>query len=136
MDARQVRAWPVKAMIALRIWRLFLAVCYGMATQPLPAFVARLGRPRRVTPDRLATPLRLSRAVDRTLRLGRLQPTCLARSLVLFRLLREQGDPAEVVIGLPEHARDHRAHAWVELDGRDVGPRPGRGHHQQLARFG
>jgi hypothetical protein len=54
----------------------------------------------------------------------------------LFRLLREQGDPAELVIGLPDAAADHEAHAWVEVDGRDVGPPPGRGQHEPLARFG
>ena len=37
----------------------------------------------------------------------------------------QQGDPAVLAIGLPEGARDHTAHAWVEVDGADVGPRPG-----------
>lgn len=135
MNGRRIRSWPARAVIALHIWRLFFAVTYGMITQPLPAFVARLGQPHRIGRKRFSSPLRLSRAVDLTLRIGTMRPTCLARSLVLFRLLREQGDAAEIVIGLPEHPRDHRAHAWVELDGRDVGPMPGRSGHQALARF-
>ena len=52
-----------------------------------------------------------------------------------YRLLREQGDEPELVIGLPQTAADKDAHAWVELDGVDVGPPPGRGTHEELARF-
>jgi hypothetical protein len=55
---------------------------------------------------------------------------------VLFTLLRRRGSQAELVIGLPENASTHEAHAWVELDGRDVGPPPGQNGHVQLARFG
>jgi len=54
---------------------------------------------------------------------------------VLYRLLREQGDAAELVIGLPKNPADKSAHAWVELDGVDVGPPPGRNGHEQMARF-
>ncbi len=57
-------------------------------------------------------------------------------SLVLFRLLREQGTEAEVVIGLPQHAKDKNAHAWVEVGGVDVGPPPGRGDNIELVRYG
>ncbi len=78
----------------------------------------------------------LSRAVDRSLHFGRIRPRCLTSSLVLYTLLHEQGDSAELVIGLPPDAKDHAAHAWVEIDGVDVGPPPGRGRHVELARFG
>jgi hypothetical protein len=80
-------------------------------------------------------PALLSLAVHRSLRLGPLRPRCLTSSLVLYRLLREQGDRAELVIGLPPEARDPAAHAWVELDDRDIGPPPGRGRHAPIARF-
>jgi hypothetical protein len=53
----------------------------------------------------------------------------------LYRLLRAQGDPAELVIGLTELPESPDAHAWIELDGRDIGPLPGRGHHRELARY-
>jgi hypothetical protein len=56
-------------------------------------------------------------------------------ALVLFRLLREQGDAAELVIGLPENPGGKDAHAWVELEGVDVGPPPGRSGHDEMARF-
>lgn len=126
-------SFAAKARLALRIWLLFPRVLVGLRRQKLPVYVARLGErgPRR-TP---LSPARLSRAVDRSLRLGSRQPRCLVSALVLYGLLREQGDAAELVIGLPQSAADKDAHAWVELDGVDVGPPPGRGTHEELARF-
>jgi Transglutaminase-like superfamily len=124
-----------KAALAFRIWSRFLLIRAMLPRQPLPAFVSRLGRPARPTRRRLSHAL-LARAVHRTLQLGSRRPSCLVASLVLFRLLREQGDHAEVVIGLPGIARSKDAHAWVELGGVDVGPPPGRGSHEAMARFG
>lgn len=123
-----------KAGLALRVWSLYPRVAVALRREELPAYVARLAatgarrRPR--------SPARLSRAVDRSLRLGSRQPRCLVSALVLYRLLREQGDEPELVIGLPESPEDKDAHAWVELGGTDVGPPPGRGAHRELARFG
>lgn len=122
-----------KAVLALRIWALYPRVLVGLRRQQLPVFVERLGasgrRRARLSPDRLA------RAVDRSLRLGDRRPRCLVNALVLYRLLREQGDDAELVIGLPHTPADKDAHAWVELAGTDVGPPPGRASHEELARF-
>jgi Transglutaminase-like superfamily len=122
-----------KAALALRIWALYPRVLAGLRREQLPALVARLGRAGGRRPAH--SPARLSRAVDRSLRLGARKPRCLVSSLVLYRLLREQGDDAELVIGLPQTPADKDAHAWVELGGRDVGPPPGRGTHEELARF-
>lgn len=124
-----------KARLAVRIWLRFVHVSIQVRRKPLPVFVARLG-----AVDVAAAPTRrpvrtLARAVDRSLRLGSHRPYCLINALVLFRLLREQGDPAVLVIGLPEAPTDERAHAWVELDGHDVGPPPGRLGHREMARL-
>jgi hypothetical protein len=122
-----------KAALALRIWLLYPRVVVAIRREQLAAFVARLGSGgRRRGP---LSPTRLSRAVDRSLRLGSRQPRCLVSALVLYRLLREQGEDAELVIGLPQRPADKDAHAWVELAGVDVGPPPGRGSHEELARF-
>lgn len=118
----------------MRVWALFLRVRLGLRREPLPAFVERLGRPGRQRSTRYA-PARLSNAVDRSLRIARHRPTCLVNALVLYRLLREQGEAAELVIGLQPSPTVKDAHAWVELDGTDVGPPPGRAGHQELARF-
>ena len=122
-----------KVGLALRIWSLYPQVLVGLRREQLPTYVGRLGKPTgRHAP---LSPARLSRAVDRSLRFGSRRPRCLVNALVLYRLLREQGDAAELVIGLQETPADKDAHAWVELDGRDVGPPPGKGPHLELARF-
>jgi hypothetical protein len=54
---------------------------------------------------------------------------------VLYRLLREQGDPAEFLIGMPLDRRSKDAHAWVEVDRVDVGPPPGGRGRLPLARY-
>jgi hypothetical protein len=125
---------PAKATLALRILHSYLRIRPRVHREPLPPFIAMLGRPGRRT-GRPLPPQRLSRAVYRTLRLGPRRPTCLVNALVLYRLLREQGDDAEVVIGLPAAAADKDAHAWVELQGVDIGPPPGRSGHAEMARF-
>ncbi|HEX2044595.1 MAG TPA: lasso peptide biosynthesis B2 protein [Gaiellaceae bacterium] len=124
-----------KLRLALRIWVRYVAVRRIVRRVPLPEMVAELEPPRRKATPR-HPPARLSRAVHRCLRLGGREATCLVRSLVLFRLLREQNDPAELVIGLAPRGSDPFAHAWVELNGHDVGPPPGRGRTAPLARFG
>lgn len=123
-----------KAALALRIWALLVRVLVGLRREPLPAFVARLGKPGSPRRDRHSA-ARLSHAVDRSLTIGTRRPRCLVNALVLYRLLREQDDHAELVIGLPARPTDKDAHAWVELGGVDVGPPPGRSGHEELARF-
>jgi Transglutaminase-like superfamily len=123
-----------KLRLAARVWMRFALVSVRVHRQPLPRLVERLadvdGPPRGGH-----APATLARAVDRSLRVGDHRPRCLINALVLFRLLREQGDESVLVIGLPERAEDERAHAWVELNGRDVGPPPGRAGHHEMARL-
>ena len=125
---------PQKLVLATRVWLAYARVRRLLRGTELPIAVARLGAVGRRSRRRHA-PARLSRAVHRTLRASPDDPTCLVRSLVLFRLLHEQGDDAELVIGLPERPTSQEAHAWVELDTRDVGPPPGRVGHSEMARF-
>jgi Transglutaminase-like superfamily len=124
-----------KLGLAARIWYRYVLVRALLPRRPLPELIHRFGRQPPRDRQRLS-PLLLSRAVHRALHLGSRRPTCLVASLVLFRLLREQGDRAELVIGLPSVAKSKDAHAWVEVDSIDVGPPPGRGSHRPMARFG
>jgi Transglutaminase-like superfamily len=124
-----------KVLLATRVWVRFALVSLRVRRQPLPRLVARLTAVDGGPPRRYHEPATLARAVDRSLRIGSHRPRCLINALVLFRLLREQGDDVELVIGLPEQAADERAHAWVELEGRDVGPPPGRAGHREMARL-
>lgn len=121
-----------KVGLLLRTWFTAARVWLLLRRRPVAVVADTLGglstRPRQ--PIRL-----LNRAVDRSLRIGTHQPRCLIRSLVLYSLLRSQGDEAELVIGMPEVATSSDAHSWVELDGRDVGPLPGSRGYAELARY-
>lgn len=48
------------------------------------------------------------------------RPTCLAKALVVFSLLRRRGLPAELVIGVSKTQRPLEGHAWVELGGAAI----------------
>jgi len=124
-----------KLRLAAQIWVWSTQVALALRRAELPEYVGRVGAITGPPTRRPLDPRRLSGAVDRTLTLGRLGPRCIVRALVLYRLLKTQGDKPELVIGLSENPKDHLAHAWIELDRVDIGPRPGRHGHQELARF-
>jgi Transglutaminase-like superfamily len=125
---------PDRLALAVRIWTAFVRVRWTTSVNPLPDAIARLGTVG--TPARYRIePRRLGSIVGRVLRLGPWRARCLWTALVLYGLLRDQGDEAELVIGLPLEPRDFDAHAWVEIQRIDVGPPPGRGRHQELARY-
>jgi len=101
---------------------------------PLPEAVQRL-RPKLPGSRYPMSPRGLGTVIVRVLTVGGHTPRCLINALVHYRLLAEQGFPAVLVIGLEAEALDHTAHAWVELDGVDVGPPPGQAGHVALARY-
>ena len=70
-------------------------------------------------PSALADARRLGWIVARTLRLMPGDTRCLARSLVLTRLLARRGITAKLVIGARAKP-DFLAHAWVECEGCPV----------------
>jgi Uncharacterised nucleotidyltransferase/Transglutaminase-like superfamily len=123
-----------KAVISARIWWTFVTVIGVERRHPLPQAAARLGVASGGARIRVE-PRRLGRLVGRVLRFGRWRPRCLFSALVLFRLLRQQGDDAELVIGMPLDRRSKDAHAWVEAEGVDVGPPPGGRGRLPLARY-
>jgi hypothetical protein len=131
---KAVNTYPLPAKIKLlwRVWWSAARVALALRTHSLPGVVSLLGTTRDDQPE---APALLSRAVARGLRIGPWQPRCLVRSLVLYDLLRSQGEAAQLVIGLPEPTTSWDAHAWVELDGQDVGPAPGAGGHRELLRY-
>src|SRR5438552_3724800 len=92
------------------VWTTGAAVVIGLRRETLPAFVARLGKPESRPPK---PPALLSRAVSRGLRIGPWQPRCLIRALVLYRLLRVQGNDAVLVIGLAGDRPSTEAQASV-----------------------
>jgi hypothetical protein len=90
----------------------------------------------RPTRRRRVDPRKLGRIVQKVLGFGPWKARCLWTALVLYELLREQGDAPQLVIGLRRDPTDKDAHAWVEIDGVDVGPPPGRRGHEELTRYG
>jgi hypothetical protein len=117
------------------IWSRLAMIRIRLFNGNLPDLVADLEK--REQDERTKThPVRLGRTIRRVLSIGPLRARCLTTALVHFQLLREQGQPAQLVIGLPLEATTKDAHAWVEIAGIDVGPPPGRGSHQELARYG
>jgi Transglutaminase-like superfamily len=124
-----------KLGLILRIWRLYAAFVVGTRRKPLGVMIEQVqntppGAPTGKSPAHIGT------LVYRVLSVGPLRPRCLHSALVLGALLRGEGLDPDIVIGLPSEPTDQRAHAWVEIGGRDVGPPPGRGGHQELARYG
>ena len=116
-----------------RVWATFVRVQVEVRRHPLSEVVTRFDIVRARRPREPVG--RLSRAVTRSLRVGPWQSRCLTRSLVLYRLVREQGDAADLVIGLPDQATSSDAHAWVEHLGRDIGPMPGGRGQTELVRY-
>jgi hypothetical protein len=124
-----------RAALAARIWYWYFRIRLRLRKRDLVHVVESLGRPGRAAPCPIE-PRRLGRIVDRSLPFRLSRATCLARSLILYRLLRGQGLEPQLVIGLRHRSTTHEAHAWIEVDGKDVGPPPGGRHFVPLARYG
>jgi hypothetical protein len=98
---------------------LLLVVEVTLRLRPLDAVTARLSS--------VAWPLatldekgqrRAAALVDRLGRLYPLQATCLKRSLVLLRILRRRGSPAELRLGVRTADGEFSSHAWIECAGQ------------------
>jgi len=126
--------WPDRVYLAVQIWYWYVRIRLRIRYATLNDLVAWLARSRGTRNSQIE-PRRLGRIVARTLPFGLSGSTCLTRSLILYRLLHREGlDPA-LVVGLPAQPKNHEAHAWIELGGRDVGPPPGGRHFAPLARY-
>jgi hypothetical protein len=111
-----------QAALAGEILLAYLAARRAVARAPLTAALVRLrAAPRPAGPPRdpLTEARRLAGAVTATLALLPADTRCLARSLVLTRLLARRGIPARLVIGA-RTGPDFLAHAWVEHDGEPL----------------
>lgn len=122
-----------KLRLAVLIAARYIRVRLDLARYPLPELVARYSR-RAPSPRAYPMPM-LRRGVDRLLVLPGRPMRCLPRALVLYSLLVEQEQDPRLVVGLPKLAKSVRAHAWVEIDGIDVGPSPGQNGHQAVSAY-
>ena len=124
-----------KFRLALGIWVRFIRVKALLRSGNVAAVVKTLS----VAPDvprRRRNPVNQGRAIWKALSFGPVRARCLPIALVQYRFLIEQGRSAQLVIGIPEESESIDAHAWVEIDGIDVGPPPGRGGRLVMARYG
>lgn len=122
-----------KARLAAVIVVLYGRVRWLLWRRTIPEVAATLRGWRGPVPP--APPPRLGRSVARVLAVGPYRARCLHTSFVHFALLRSLGEDPEIVIGLGERPATKDAHAWIEIEGDDVGPPPGRGQHIELARY-
>jgi hypothetical protein len=111
-----------RARLACEIAVSYLQARRELRRVPIDSAVAALrAGPSRPAPvaGALEEARRLGWIVARTLALMPGDTRCLARSLVLTRLLARRGIPAKLVIGA-RAAPDFLAHAWVEYEGQPV----------------
>lgn len=106
--------WRVRAGITALVIPVLLLVV------PLDRLTSRLGRRRTTSPAR-ASDRRMAAWID--YQLHRLpwpwRHTCLRRSLVLYHLLRIEGRPVELCVGVRRDDADAlAAHAWLAVDGQ------------------
>jgi hypothetical protein len=125
-----------KVELALRIWWLALSLRVRTRLTPLPRVIAEIGAVDETRRRYPMNPVSLGRVVVRVLTVAGRPPRCLISAMVAFRLLRLEGRSVELVIGLPNAPTDKDAHAWLELEGVDIGPPPGRHGHVELTRYG
>jgi hypothetical protein len=104
----------------------------ALVAEILAAYVVVRRRMMRENDIRVNRPVarRLARAVTRTLTPLPTDNRCLARSLVLDRLLERRSLQSVVVVAVRSEP-DFAAHAWVEHDGLAVLP-PGSSSFQRL----
>lgn len=109
--------------LAAEILAAYVQARRALRRAPIAAVVANLrsesSPDRPFTASTLTEARRLGHAVTRTLALVPGDTRCLARSLVLTRLLARRGIPAKLVIGA-RGGPDFLAHAWVEHAGDPV----------------
>ncbi len=113
-----------RARLAAEIVAAYLQARLALRRAPITSVVATL-RSETALPwpgpatGTVSEARRLGRAVTRTLRFVPGDTRCLARSLVLTRLLARRGIPAKLVIAA-RSGPSFLAHAWVESGGEPV----------------
>ncbi len=113
---------PAKICVAAEVVVTYAQVRWLMSRHDLPSILTRLrrGAQRSYNPAVARTiGLRLAGAVSRTLGPLPVDDRCLARSLVLARMLARRGLYVTLGIGV-QAGSEFAAHAWVEQDGRPL----------------
>jgi hypothetical protein len=112
---------PFTQLLAAYVLLLFFVALLRVWRFPvLYQFVRRWPTRRRIFSSRNAGPEEIISALRRAAVWLPVRPLCLAYSAALVVLLRSHAVAAELVIGVTQ--RPFGSHAWVESEGRIVGP--------------
>ncbi len=106
--------WGVLLDCAWLIPAIELSVRWRSPRRWLPAEATSAAPP--AAPTSSAAADRVAHLVDAVYRRLPVEPTCLTRSLVLYRLLRARGIPCQLRIGLRRKEEALEGHAWTETD--------------------
>lgn len=123
-----------KISFATRVWVTAARVQWEMRRRPLPEIVRRLGKVEETSVLPWG-PIHMGEIIARLLTVGPWTARCITLSLVHYHFLAERGLRPSLVIGLPDEPTSQDAHAWVEVGGRDMGPPPGRGRNEPMAKY-
>lgn len=116
MTARLLRLSPAEVRLLLSAGLTLAATRLAITLLPLAA-ARRLLQVREACGEPIWPPQRLAWAVQATARLVP-RATCLVRALALERMLRRDGQPARLRIGVAKTPdAPLAAHAWLETDG-------------------
>ncbi len=110
--------------LLLRITGILLILPPLLRWLPLPRTMRILDPGLGSAPGRSASPARIIELTQGLL--GRnpvFHDSCLKRSLVLFRLLRQIGQPVIIRFGVTMEGEDIAGHSWLEQSGRPIAER-------------
>ena len=100
---------------------LAVPVEVGLRCLSVDTLVARLGRTRRDGRRKARVDVeRAAQLVEAVAVLYPFKATCLKNSLILFRILRRRGIPAEVRLGVRKVQDDFNSHAWIDCEGQTL----------------
>ena len=126
----RARSIPGNLLLATRLWLRLGRVAWELRRRPLPQAVHGLGpRGERTGGGHRIHARRLGKMVDRALHVGPWRPRCLFQAARLVLASPRSGRSSRARDRPRCGTRSKDAHAWVELDGIDVGPPPGPGTH-------
>jgi hypothetical protein len=93
----------------------------GLRCLSVESLVARLGRTRgHRDKSRPLDVHRVAYLIERAASLYPFRATCLKKSLVLLRILRRRGIPAELRLGVRKVQDELNAHAWIDCEGHTL----------------
>jgi|SRR5271154_1481260 len=117
------RVWLERVRLVGEIVAVYIHTRRALGRAPIAVVLERLRAPVASAPaageDPLAQARHLGSAVARTLAVLPVDARCLARSLVLTRLLARRGIASRLVIAT-HPGPEFTAHAWVEHNGHPV----------------